>query len=322
VVRYRFGTNDLLRTRFAIAPLVDLIGATYVLRHPERYPEHRPWAEWALPRAQRLDLTLLHVVTPVDADFYPVFVGPPPQAPRTTVEAELARIAATPPAIVAAELARAYPQGVPAAGRVLIDDPQRGLAHLAGQMQALWDALLRPWWSRIAAVLEAEIGWRARRLAAGGPAAAFADLHGRVRWRDDTLAVEAAQAPSDDVDLAGRGLLLVPAAFTCVWPRSEPPWDPALVYAPPGIGALWAPEDATTGSLEELLGGGRARVLRAVGRPAATLDLAQRLALSPAGVSQHLGVLRRAGLVHRRRDGRRVLYERTEKGDSLCDAAR
>jgi DNA-binding transcriptional ArsR family regulator len=224
----------------------------------------------------------------------------------------------------AAEIARAYPDAVPDAGRVLVDDPARGLERLVGQMQAFWDALLRPWWSRIDAVLEAEIASRAQRLAAIGPGAAFSDLHDTVRWSDDALYVEPTNKAPADVDLAGRGLLLVPAAFTwpLVWPRTDPPWDPALVYSPAGVGALWAPPDAATGALEELLGGGRARVLRALDRPTSTLDLANRLALSPGGVSQHLGVLRRSGLVTGRRDGRRVLYERTEKGDRLCDVPR
>lgn len=323
VVRYRFGTSDLLRTRFAIAPLMDLIGAIYVLRRPRYYAEHRSWAEWALPRARQLEMTLLDVATPAVADFYPVFVGPPPRAPRTTVEAELERVAATPPAAVAAEIARAHPHGLPAAGRVLVDDPARGLERLVGEMQGFWDALLRPWWSRIAAVLESEIASRARRLAAVGPGAAFSEIHPTVSWRDDALYVEPTNKAPADIDLAGRGLLLVPAAFTwpLVWPRTDPPWDPALVYTPPGIGTLWRPRDTTTGALQELLGGGRARVLLALGRPAATLDLARELALSPGGVSQHLSVLRRSGLVTGRREGRRVLYERTERGDSLCNAA-
>jgi DNA-binding transcriptional ArsR family regulator len=46
-------------------------------------------------------------------------------------------------------------------------------------------------------------------------------------------------------------------------------------------------------------------------------DLAQRLGASPAGVNEHLGVLRRAGLVQAARDGRRVLYSRTPTGDAL-----
>ena len=37
-------------------------------------------------------------------------------------------------------------------------------------------------------------------------------------------------------------------------------------------------------------------------------ELAERLALSYAGVSQHLGLLREAGLVTVRRDGKRRLY--------------
>jgi len=302
---------------------MDLVGATYVLRQPERYPEHRPWAEWARPRAQQLDMTLLEVATPASVDFYPVFVGPPPRTPRTTVEAELGRVAATPPADVAAEIARAYPRGVATTGRVLVENPARGLERLVEEMRAFWDTLLRPWWSRMAAVLETEISWRAGQLAAVGPAAAFSGLHHTVRWKDGALYVEPTRKAPADIDLAGRGLLLVPAVFTwpLVWPRTDPPWDPALVYSPPGIGGLWAPEDPAAGALEELLGRGRARVLLALGRPAATLDLARQLAVSPGGVSQHLGVLRRAGLVTGRRDGRRVVYERTGKGDRLCDAA-
>lgn len=324
MVRYRFGTDDLLRTRFAIAPLMDLVGATYVLRAPERYPEHRPWTEWARSRVRQLDTTLLDVATPAGAGFYPVFVGPPPRMPRTTVEAELERVAATPPADVAYEITRAYPRGMPAAGRVLVEDPGRGLERLVAEMREFWDVLLRPWWSRMTAVLETEISWRARQLAAVGPAAAFSGLHDTVRWKDGALHVERTKKAPADVDLGGRGLLLVPAVFTwpLVWPRTDPPWDPALVYSPPGIGALWAPDDAAAGALEELLGRGRARVLLALGRPAATLDLARQLAVSPGGVSQHLGVLRRAGLVTGRRDGRCVIYERTPQGDSLCDAAR
>jgi DNA-binding transcriptional ArsR family regulator len=320
VVRFRFGTDDLLRTRFAIAPLMDLVGATYVLRWPERYPEHRPWFDWARARTSALELPLLEVAAPAGVEFYPVFVGPPPRAPRTTVEAELARVAATSPADVAGEIARAYPDGVPLAGRMLVEEPARGLDRLVGEMRTFWDALLEPWWNRMAAALESEIAWRARRLAAEGPGAAFADLHDTVRWKDDALCVDPTGKAAADVDLAGRGLLLVPAAFTwpLVWPRTDAPWDPALIYTPPGIGEIWAPDDAASAALGELLGHNRARVLLAVQRPMATLDLAHHLSLTPSGVSQHLRVLQGAGLVTSRREGRRVIYERTTKGDNLA----
>jgi DNA-binding transcriptional ArsR family regulator len=320
VVRYRFAQDDLLRTRFAIAPLMELVGALYVLREPERFAVHEPWARWAAPRAARLDLTLLDVAAPAAAPFWPVFIGPPPRAPHAAVADELERVLATPPAQVAEEIARAHPDGVPRAGRVLVDNPARGVPRLVEQMRALWDVAIAPWWSAIAALLESEIAWRARRLAAVGPQAAFSGLHESVSFADGVLSVDPTTKAPAVVDLAGRGLLLVPAAFVwpIVWPRSDAPWDPALVYPPPGTAALWEPGDGQEEALEQLLGRGRARVLLELERPAATLDLAERLAVSPGGVSEHLKVLRRAGLVVGRREGRRVIYARTAKGDGLC----
>ena len=55
--------------------------------------------------------------------------------------------------------------------------------------------------------------------------------------------------------------------------------------------------------------------------PATTQELARAHAASPAGVSEHLSVLRRAGLVAGRREGRTVRYARTAAGDALVRAA-
>src|SRR5215210_1502587 len=106
MVHYHFGQGDLLRTRFAIAPLMDLIGALYVLRRPDRYAAHRPWADWARPRTETLDLSLLYAAAPSGTPFWPVFVSPPPRVPRAEIGEELERVLATPPAQAAAELAR------------------------------------------------------------------------------------------------------------------------------------------------------------------------------------------------------------------------
>lgn len=320
MIGFRFGQDDLLRTRFAIAPLMELVGCLYALRDPVRVAVHRPWAEWARPRTGHLDLSLLEVATPSGRPFYPVFIGPPPRTPNATVAAELERVRSTPAKRVAAEIARAYPEGVPAAGRILVEDPALGLERLVAQMRNLWDAALAPWWERLLSVLESEIAWRARRLATVGPRAAFTGLHESVSWRDGLLRIDPTTKAPADIDLAGRGLLLVPAAFTWpnVWPRTDPPWDPALVYPPAGVADLWAPDERDDGALEALLGRRRARILLELARPASTLDLSNRIDASPGGVSEHLGVLRRGGLVVGHREGRRVIYARTARGDDLA----
>jgi DNA-binding transcriptional ArsR family regulator len=319
VVHYRFGHDDLLRTRFAISPLMELVGAFDAVRAPERYTVHQPWAAWAAPRVADLDLRLLDAAVPLETPWHPDFVSPPPTVPHAQLDEELGRVLATPPQQVAAELARAHPGGVPPSAQVFVDHPAQAARELVAEMRAFWDAVLAPRWDRVVALLEAEIAWRARRLAAVGPQAAFAGLHETVHWDDGALHVTRRKA-TIDVELAGRGLLLVPAAFSwpTVWPMVDLPWQPAVVYPPPGVADLWAPEERDEGALGGLLGRGRARVLLGLDRPASTQELAQRLQASAGGISEHLSVLRRAGLVAGRREGRRVVYSRTTKGDALC----
>jgi DNA-binding transcriptional ArsR family regulator len=79
-------------------------------------------------------------------------------------------------------------------------------------------------------------------------------------------------------------------------------------------------EDPT--ALGDLIGPRRAQVLVALGgEPATTTQLSERLRASPAGISGHLAVLRRSGLVAGQRNGREVLYVRTRGGDQLVAAA-
>lgn len=323
MIRYRFGQNDLLQTRFAIAPLMELIGAFYVLRRPEQYVVHRSWVEWAAPRTRNLDLGLLDAVAPFGGSYWPVFVSPPPQVPHPTIETELTRVRETPPDAAVAEIRRRYPDRVPAAARPFVDDPARALRELVGQLGTLWDAALASRWATISALLESEIARRARSLVAVGSRAAFADLHPSVSWETDCLRIRPTAKSAAEVDLAGRGLLLIPSAFTWpeVWPRTDPPWDPALVYPPAGIGNLWTSGRSDDTALDSLIGRRRARILRELDRPAATLDLAKRMRISAGGISDHLSVLHRAGLVTRHREGRHVVYTRTSSGNVLRSAS-
>jgi DNA-binding transcriptional ArsR family regulator len=321
VIAYRFATEDLGRVRFAISPLFEIAASLDVLRAPARHAMHAPWAAQAAARVGDLDLAMLDAVVP-ERGYRPDFVNPPPARPRAALADELERVRATPPARVATELGWAHEgRRMPPAARALIDDPGAALDRLVEVMSAYWDAAIAPFWDRILATLEADIAYRAGRLAEGGPLTAFADLHPSAAYRAGAIEVD---RPYDAaVELGGRGLLLVPAVFVWpdLWAMIDPPWQPAVIYAPRGVAALWAPAEAEPEALADLLGRRRARILRALDAPASTQELSRRLEASPGGVSEHLGVLRRAGLVAGRRDGRAVRYARTPAGESLVRAA-
>jgi DNA-binding transcriptional ArsR family regulator len=313
----RFSAEDVLRTRFAISPLEELQQAVRVLRAPQPALAHAAWTPDARRRlGDDLDIEMYATIV-VAGPYRPDFVAPPPQVQLPDVEEELARVRTTSRHTVARELGWAFPRGVPEVVRPLIDEPRRALDALVDTMAELWRRLLAPDWPRIRALLEADILHRAQALAAGGPLEVFSDLHRDVRWRDGALLID--RPYEETLDLAGRGLLLIPVAFQSdLATMLDPPWQPAVMYAPRGVGTLWAPPRVVdTDALAGLIGAGRARLLAALDAPTATIDLAARLDASPGGISEHLGVLDRAGLVAARRAGRRVLYSRTALGDAL-----
>jgi DNA-binding transcriptional ArsR family regulator len=322
VIRYVFGPEDLGRVRFAISPMFELAASVEVLADPDAHGIHAPWAREARRRLGALDIDLLDALVS-GRGYRPDFITPPPETPRSGLDDGIARVRATPADQIRKEIGWAFPGGrMPAAAQELVADPAAGLERLTAQMTAYWERAIAPWWQRIVAALEVDVAHHARGLAAGGPLAAFADVHPRVRWRAGAIEVE--HTYDAEVQLGGRGLLLVPAAFVWpgLWAMLDPPWQPAIVYAPRGLGTLWEPpRRAPIGALDGLLGGRRARILAELGAPASTSDLAARLHASAAGVSEHLAVLRRAGLVSAAREGRAVLYVRTEAGDTLVRAA-
>ena len=122
------------------------------------------------------------------------------------------------------------------------DDPRAALAALAELVRAYWERALAPHWPRIRALLEGDVLYRARRLADGGAQRLFADIHPEAALRRRHAASSTCRSTAT-VDLAGRGLLFVPSAFT--WPRPsaslEAPWQPFVVYPARGIASLWDP---------------------------------------------------------------------------------
>lgn len=322
---FRFGAADLLRCRFGISPRWETQEAVRVLRRPDRQAYHLPWLRRIRDAAAGLDLRPLWLLMPRKGH-HPDLLSPPPLGPSVTFEEELARVraAADDPDTAHYELRRSL-ACTPGAlespiGQRMLADPARAVHELADLTEAAWQALVAPHWPRLRTLLEADILFHSRRLAAGGLEALFDGLHPDLRWHDETSTLTLKRRPHHQRELGGQGLLLMPSAF--VWPEIiggyDPPWQPTLVYPARGIGALWtASPGPAPRALAGLLGRARAEVLCALHEPASTTALAQRLGLAPSTVSAHLKALSAAGLLIPSRHGHHVLYERTPLGIAL-----
>jgi DNA-binding transcriptional ArsR family regulator len=319
VIEWEFTPHDVARIRFAFSPLFELVMSLIVLRAPASHALHLPWVRATRPLAAGLDLCELFALVPARGDTAD-FLAPPPASPLPDFAEELAAVRATPPGRVAAELAGVPGLPEPVAERIRAD-PEAAISRVAGTLQAYWDITLAGHWPRIQALLEADVLWRSRRIAVGGAAALFEDLHETITWHRGRLT--AADPHQHSGSLSGEGLLLVPAVMT--WPgvrKMIEPYQPMLAYPARGIATLWetgAPP--APHALAALLGQTRAALLTALAQPASTTALARRLQLTPGAVSQHLSVLSGAGMVTRSRVGRLVLYRRTRSGDMLAAAS-
>ena len=323
-VNLHFGADDLLRIRFAVSPLCETHEAVRTLRRADRHGYHTPWLRRMRATLAGLDLTPLWLFMPsLPPGYTPDFLGRPPDTPMAGFHEELARLRATDPALARAEMAKSLasrPEAAESArGRAALADPARAVQELADVTERAWRALLAPDWPRLRALLEAEIAYRSRQLAGGGLQRLFADLHPRLSWSGDTLTVRTRTDFAQMQDLDGRGVLLLPSVF--VWPDVvsgfDPPWQPTVIYPARGIGGLWT-EPETGPALARLLGANRAAVLAALDAPSTTTALAHRLGLAPSSVSEHLSVLRDAGLLVSHRHGHQVRYERTPLGITLA----
>lgn len=327
MIRIELDEATVARTRIATSPLWETICGLYLLRHT---PAEVPWpyASWARDAREVLaDLPADAPVRLYNSDLgrmSPDFFCPIPQSPAPTIDEELAALRRTAPAEAAAQLARYYPGEPPAALVPFRDDPSAAFDRLASGLLDYWDAAVAPYWSGMRAALEEEVLLRARALAAHGPDALLADLHERVRWQPPVLTlVKSLDHSFTSVD---QRLVLIPLIFSrgALMCSSDDPEVLAVSYQSRGAAVLagretgnqgapqpWsgpAAERACDDRLGMLLGRGRASVLRGLRSPATTAGLATALGLAPSTVSQHLAGLAEAGIVHRRRVGRRVLY--------------
>lgn len=314
MLQLRLGIDDLARTTFAApTPYCELAVSAQVLQQPTSQ-FRRLWcasrSQFPTPARRLLELVPAY-------GSVPTFLAP--EACGCLDEA-LDAVRSTPAALIGSELAE-----LPSPSRLApwIRDLARGrvaaLEELGRVMRVYHDHVMAPLWPTIRRVAAAELESRAWQLATEGAEATLNTLHRRIRWRDGVLQV---RAPGNaDIDLAGRGLRLMPSVWTR--PAVAIGWkQPTLVY--PLRSSSWAQDDPggdCHDRLAAVLGMTRARVLRALISDHTTTELARALRISPASASTHAAALRAAGMVTTRRDGKAVRHALTQLGQAVASGA-
>jgi hypothetical protein len=309
VIELGMGPQDVLHLRFAVSPLWETLAAVRAVSVGPMPQVMQPWRRLVDP-----PLTPLLTAVQAGATYTPDFLTPPPRAGERSVEDEIALVAETPLAVVRDELRRCRLSG----GRLLPAlSPGRARDQLVSEMRRAWAQLLQPHWPRLHRVLATDVDHRSRRLVTGGLAALLADLHPAVAFQDGTLRVRG--PVKERRELQGEGVVLMPSLFGTGRPLVilDPPYQPTLIYPARGVATAFTRPVAPADALVRLLGQGRAEVLAGLDDPAGTGELAIQLVRSDSTVSEHLHVLRSAGLVDVTRHGKASRWSRTELGNAL-----
>ncbi|MEV4017356.1 helix-turn-helix domain-containing protein [Nonomuraea angiospora] len=317
------GVAELAATRFAISPLSETVSGLQQLGDRDRNPINLRWLRWATDELTRHPLDLSHTWPLIVSDRpnWPEFLVPAPLGSGTSIEDDLAALRRTPASQVRISLRRVFGEELPDPVAALAERPAAGLRAIAAELRAAHDRLIAPHWSRIRAVLDADVIYRAKQMAAGGAEKLFTDLHPDLYWRDGRLKLGGPRWPAERaVDRGPGGLVLMPVVLGSpyVLIKKRTSTQTTVRYPARGVGALWtAGTQAPAAGAVRLLGRARAELLEALRSPATTTDLARALGVTPSAVSQHLRVLRESGLIARERSGRNVLYMTTALGASL-----
>jgi DNA-binding transcriptional ArsR family regulator len=305
-------TDNMSRIRFALSPMAETVAATIMLGSHRR----PSWlAQWLDRRREEFDsltsdpgnAAFIQMLTATR--WLPDFMTPPPTGMQGTFAEELVFVTTTSPQRARNDLVLAAGGACPSA----LDHSD--VARCAGEiLSQVWTRFIEPEWATRRAVLERDVVHRAGLLATYGWARSLEGLGSTVCWLGQgRIQVNNHRYP--DEILGDAELLLVPCSFPTGWLAIDPPRAYALVYPARGPAAMT--NTVSPNGLERLIGATRTRVLRGLDTPASTSQLAAQFDLSLATVSDHLTVLREAGIVTNARAGRSVLYFRTDLGDKI-----
>jgi DNA-binding transcriptional ArsR family regulator len=313
----------------------------HVLTEPKHHPLQHAWVRRArtLPASLRREIAALSFAY---APFVPEFLTPTPAAGYRGLDEELHELEAfdegtlalgflrplwdhageRDEALLADETVRAHVRARsdelgadPEAARLIFEDPAALAARFAALIGAYWEAGFEQEWERLEPRLAETVADAGRRIAADGVYAYLTGLTAQLLIDPAGGEIRRDLPHEHTVELDHETkLVLAPSAF--VWPHvrvnCDAPWPAAIVYPAPfslAEGRSKLPSDEVLHVLRALADETRLRALKLIAAgERSTQELAPLIGISQAGLSKHLRLLARAGLVQGRRDGYYVLY--------------
>ncbi|MEU9034076.1 helix-turn-helix domain-containing protein [Streptomyces sp. NPDC048352] len=325
--------------RFAASPLAELTAMLHVLAEPEHHPQFAAWAAdvWAglrpglaerlreaefLWRTSQADFMLparprptlgeeLDDVDRIDDERYASaalvttcgnrihFASPSPLTDAATRD-------------LALDLAQARGARQEAFAERLLADPKAVRARVRDTLEACAEAFFDAAWADAAVQLATDLRLKNDLLQRQGLGAALASVSGAVALAPDGDGILVDKLLDKATTARGTGVTFIPSVFgrPHLAMVHAPGWQPVVQYpvAEPDPSDP-VPLDTVALRLEALAHPARLRLLRTLARGTHTNgELAHAWDLTPPEVSRHLALLRRAGLLVARREGRYVRY--------------
>lgn len=325
MLRIHFTREDLARTYVADAPhpMWEIVLSLHALTAPHPGGAYVTWRAGAAERLRRSGLAgeVRHRLLPLapEKEYFPDFLTPASASFGVTESIEA--VLATPRPRIRHELTLlAGGTGTPDWAWRLADRDPRPRTELGRLLGRYFQRALAPHWAVIRERVAVDRAARTRALRTSGVTGLLDGLGGGIRWRPPVLEVDR-RVGDRDLRLAGRGLVLIPSCFCRRFPvpLADPELPPTLIYpVRPAPGWLTGTGDHDDDpNLDRLLGPTRAAVLRATLTAPNTSEIARRLQVSPATVSQHATILRESGLIASHRDANNMLHVATPLGLAL-----
>jgi DNA-binding transcriptional ArsR family regulator len=341
VITFRFVAEPAESIAFSYSPVVEAVLSLHVLTEPKHHPLQHAWVRSArdLPATLRRDIAAFGFAY---RGFVPEFLVPSPETGYRTFEEELAELDELDDATIAlgflrplwdhrgerdeALLASAHVRehavdraaeygADPELADLIFEAPRELLGRFVRLLRDYWEAAFEREWETLEARLAATVSEAGQRIAGDGVYAYLTALSPQLLIDPARHEIRRDLPHEHTVEIGPAArLVLVPSVF--VWPHvrlnCDPPWPPTIVYPAPFAldeGKSTLPSEEVVHVLRALADETRLRALKLIAAgERSTQELAPLIGISEAGLSKHLGLLARAGLVERRRQGYYVLY--------------